>query len=87
MYCNRNCRRLTAIKNQELFLRSVKEVTKKNSKKPLKVFLIGDGEDKEKLQNLCEDLNMPFLKVTLRKKKFLSTLHHGDKTWKGFMQD
>ncbi len=62
--------RLTAIKNQELFLRSVKEVTK-NSKKPLKVFLIGDGEDKEKLQNLCEDLNMPFSKSYSQKEEIL----------------
>lgn len=62
--------RLTAIKNQELFLRSVKEVTK-NSKKPLKVFLIGDGEDKEKLQNLCEDLNMPFSESYSQKEEIL----------------
>ena len=62
--------RLTAIKNQELFLRSVKEVTK-NCKKPLKVFLIGDGEDKEKLQNLCEDLNMPFSKSYSHKEEIL----------------
>ena len=62
--------RLTAIKNQELFLRSVKEVTK-NSKKPLKVFLIGDGEDKEKLQSLCEDLNMPFSERYSEKEEIL----------------
>ena len=51
--------RLTAIKNQELFLKSIKEVMR-NSKKLIKVFLIGDGEDKNKLQNLCKELNMPF---------------------------
>lgn len=62
--------RLTAIKNQELFLRSVKEVTK-NCKKLLKVFLIGDGEDKEKLKNLCEDLNMPFSKSYSQKEEIL----------------
>jgi glycosyltransferase involved in cell wall biosynthesis len=49
--------RLVPIKNQSLFLRSA-AIMLKNTKKKLRFFLIGDGEDKNVLMDLCRELHL-----------------------------
>ena len=49
--------RLVPIKNQSLFLRSA-AIMLKNTKKKLRFFLIGDGEDRNILMNLCRELHL-----------------------------
>ncbi len=49
--------RLTKIKNHIFFLKVVKQI-KINSNKKIKIFLIGDGEDKENLLKTCEELSL-----------------------------
>lgn len=49
--------RLTKIKNHIFFLKAVKQI-KINSNKKIKIFLIGDGEDKENLLKTCEELSL-----------------------------
>src|SRR5690554_1429750 len=51
--------RLTAIKNHELFLNAF-ESAQKNSSKKICAFIIGDGEDKEKLIEHCKLLNLSY---------------------------
>jgi len=49
--------RLTAIKNHEMFLRSFLLASGKTKKK-IKAFIIGDGEDRSDLERLCSELNL-----------------------------
>ena len=49
--------RIVPVKNHELFLRSLKIVKEKTSKK-IKAFIIGDGEDRKKMEQLAENLNL-----------------------------
>jgi glycosyltransferase involved in cell wall biosynthesis len=51
--------RLVPIKNHLLFLKAWKEVNIK-SKKKIHAFIIGDGEDREKIQLQCKDLGLEF---------------------------
>lgn len=64
--------RLTAIKNHELFIRSIHQVLPK-IKEQIKVFIIGDGEDRDGLINLSENLNIPY--STLNKKNKNPLIH------------
>lgn len=49
--------RLVPIKNQALFLRAA-ALTMHRTNKKLRLFLIGDGEDRKNLLKLCQDLNL-----------------------------
>lgn len=51
--------RLVPVKNHTLFLKAVSAVLKQTSKK-VKVFIVGDGEEKEYLLNLASELKMTF---------------------------
>ncbi len=64
--------RLTSIKNHELFIRSISQVVSVTSK-PVKFFIIGDGEEKDKLITLSNELN---LSVSTADKKDSSALIH-----------
>ncbi len=49
--------RLVPIKNHELFLRAIKEVSEKTTKK-IRVFIIGDGEERASLEILSRELGL-----------------------------
>ena len=51
--------RLTPIKNHPFFLEAVKKLLGMTSRK-FKVFIVGDGEDKRALEELCNKLNLTF---------------------------
>lgn len=51
--------RLTPIKNHSFFISAIKELYKKTSKR-IKIFIIGDGEDRESLFELCNKLDMSY---------------------------
>lgn len=51
--------RLTKIKNHEFFLDAISNL-KNKTKKKLKVFIVGDGEDKNKLQENCINNGLSF---------------------------
>ncbi|MEO5570927.1 MAG: glycosyltransferase [Bacteroidia bacterium] len=51
--------RLTAIKNHDLFLRAFSHVLNKANKKT-KAVIIGDGEDMQKMQQLCKELSLKY---------------------------
>ena len=53
--------RLVPVKDHAFFLQAVAHV-KKVSKKCFQVFLVGDGEEKRALMELCGDLNLSCLK-------------------------
>jgi glycosyltransferase involved in cell wall biosynthesis len=51
--------RLTKIKNHQLFLNSAKNVLSSSSKQ-LKFFIIGDGEEKQKLEKIADNLGIKY---------------------------
>src|SRR6185436_2570090 len=51
--------RITAIKNHDLFLRAIRQATIKTSRK-VKAVIVGDGEDMEKMQQLCLQLGLKY---------------------------
>ncbi|MBL4652837.1 MAG: glycosyltransferase [Flavobacteriales bacterium] len=51
--------RLVPIKNHKLFLRGIKQVTN-NADKKIRAFIIGDGELRAELEQLCKDLDLEF---------------------------
>lgn len=51
--------RITPIKNHELFIRAF-HAALKESKKNIKAIIVGDGEDMQKMQQLCRDLRLSF---------------------------
>jgi glycosyltransferase involved in cell wall biosynthesis len=51
--------RLVPIKNHDYFLKSIRELSSRTQKK-LRVFIIGDGELKQELFELCKDLELPY---------------------------
>lgn len=51
--------RITAIKNHELFIRSFHKALSLTTRK-MKAVIIGDGEDKLKMQQLCDELNLAY---------------------------
>jgi glycosyltransferase involved in cell wall biosynthesis len=51
--------RLVPVKNHYLFLKGLKHVLDNTSKK-VKAFIIGDGETRQDLQNVCNEVGIPF---------------------------
>lgn len=51
--------RLVQIKNHKLFLNSIKMIQTK-TKKDLRFFIVGDGDERENLENLCQELQLPY---------------------------
>ena len=51
--------RLVPVKNHELFLKAVKQLLEHTQKK-VRVFIIGDGELRNELEELCESLKLSF---------------------------
>jgi len=60
--------RLVPVKNHHLFLEAIKEVLQQTKKK-IKVFIIGDGEDMAVLQNKAKQLEIPFRVNEFKKSK------------------
>jgi glycosyltransferase involved in cell wall biosynthesis len=60
--------RLVPIKNHTLFLESINQILKKTTKK-VRVFIIGDGEEKENLIQYCKELKLDFTEFNKQKKK------------------
>lgn len=52
--------RLVPIKNHPLFINAIKDIKKSSSKK-IRAFIIGDGEDKEKLIDLLKNIDLDFV--------------------------
>lgn len=73
--------RLVTIKNQAFFLRSA-AILKQQTKKKVRFFLIGDGDDRIMLLNLCKELKMDFTYFPEQPKKatitFCSWIHEID---------
>ena len=64
--------RLVPIKNHELFLKVVKDVIKKTTKK-LRFFIVGDGESKEDIIQKAKDLDLSFTQDKSQSNKNLIT--------------
>lgn len=54
--------RLTQIKNHHLFLKAF-QIAKRKSKRKIRAFIIGDGEDKSKLISYCKQLGLTYTTV------------------------
>lgn len=54
--------RLAPIKNHEMFLKSI-NLLQKLTKIPFMTFIIGDGELRSKLEEICNQLDLPFAKL------------------------
>lgn len=63
--------RLVPIKNHELFLRSMAVVKQKTTKK-IRVFIIGDGEQRQNIEALAKSLELPFDKENPTRPNFLT---------------
>lgn len=55
--------RLVPIKNHRFFIDAVHQLIKKTNKK-VRVFIIGDGEEKDNLLNYCSQLDVDFIEFT-----------------------
>jgi glycosyltransferase involved in cell wall biosynthesis len=51
--------RLVPIKNHSMFIRAVKEISEKTSKN-IRFFIIGDGEERLNIENLCRELQLGY---------------------------
>jgi len=73
--------RLVAIKNQSFFLRSAAILASRTNKK-IRFFLIGDGDDRDLLINLCKELQLDSTYFPLEPKRavitFCSWIHEID---------
>jgi glycosyltransferase involved in cell wall biosynthesis len=78
--------RLVPIKNHNLFLEGLKYVIE-NSKKKIRAFIVGDGEDKNSLIQRCKDLQLDYVDITEEKRKalitFTSWIKHVDYVYAG----
>ncbi len=63
--------RLVPIKNHELFLKALKIVSEKTSKK-IRAFIIGDGEERLKIEKLAQSLDLNFNNHNLKEKNILT---------------
>ncbi len=60
--------RLVPIKNHTLFIDAINQILPKTSKK-IRVFIIGDGEEKENLVKHCEEKKLDFTEFTVSPRK------------------
>ena len=60
--------RLVPIKNHTLFIDAIDQILTKTSKK-IRVFIIGDGEEKENLLKHCEEKKLDFTEFTVSPRK------------------
>jgi glycosyltransferase involved in cell wall biosynthesis len=63
--------RLVPIKNHELFLHALAIIKRKTTSK-IRVFIIGDGEQRSSIETLAKTLNLPFNKNNLAEPNFLT---------------
>ena len=63
--------RLVPIKNHELFLKALKIVSETTTKK-VRAFIIGDGEERTKIESLAQSLGLKFNNKNLREKNVLT---------------
>ncbi len=52
--------RLVPIKNHTFFLKAIKALVEKGTNHPIKVFIIGDGEEREKIEQQAKTLNIEY---------------------------
>ena len=64
--------RLVPIKNHTLFLEAINQLLKKSTKK-VRVFIVGDGEEKENLIQHCRELKLDVTEFNQHKKKAIIT--------------
>jgi glycosyltransferase involved in cell wall biosynthesis len=64
--------RLVPVKNHALFLEALKIVSSKTSKK-IRAFIVGDGEDRQKIEAKATELNLKFIDGTQTNEKALLT--------------
>jgi glycosyltransferase involved in cell wall biosynthesis len=64
--------RLVPVKNHALFLEALKIVSSKTSKK-IRAFVVGDGEDRQKIEAKATELNLKFIDGTKTNEKSLLT--------------
>jgi glycosyltransferase involved in cell wall biosynthesis len=60
--------RIVPVKNHRLFLESAAKVLAKTSRK-LRFFIIGDGEDRMKVEEMARELNIPYVDATISQDK------------------
>jgi len=60
--------RLVPIKNHRFFIDAIHQLIQKTNKK-IRVFIIGDGEEKDNLLNYCKQLNIDFIEFTKEQEK------------------
>ncbi len=63
--------RLVPIKNHPMFLKALKIVSEKTTKK-IRAFIIGDGEDRANIEKMATDLGLKFNNADLREKNILT---------------
>ena len=63
--------RLVPIKNHELFLKALKIVSEKSPSK-IRAFIIGDGEERSKIEQLAQALNLSFNNADLAESNILT---------------
>lgn len=60
--------RIVPIKNHGLFLEGIKHVSEKSGKK-IRAFIVGDGEDRNKIRSKCTSLGLDWVDFTKEKRK------------------
>lgn len=63
--------RLVPIKNHALFLKALKIVSERTTKK-IRAFIVGDGEERMKIEQLAEQLGLKFNNQNLKEKNILT---------------
>ena len=64
--------RLVPVKNHELFLKAFANVLSRTNKK-IRAFIIGDGEEKENLKNICKELELDYEEASSSERKSMVT--------------
>lgn len=60
--------RIVPIKNHSFFIEAISELKKKNNKK-VRAFIVGDGEDREKIESLIKEKNLTFIDAQTSREK------------------